>query len=73
MLSHVVICKVTSFPTTYVYVQCTDTKRNEACKISRNAFGVGGPFERFVDWWQCAADMQRKAWLLCQVVVMGVM
>jgi hypothetical protein len=30
-----------------------------------------GPFEKFVDWRQCAAVMQRKAVTVVQVVVGG--
>jgi hypothetical protein len=32
---------------------------------------VRGPFEKFVDWWQCAAVMQREA-VTSQVVVVRV-
>jgi hypothetical protein len=33
---------------------------------------IRGPFEKLVDWQQCAAVMQREAVTLCQVVVVGV-
>jgi hypothetical protein len=46
---------------------------NVICKCNnlQSDYELTGPFEKFVDWWQCAAVMQREA-VTRQVAVMGI-
>jgi hypothetical protein len=48
-----------------IFVLLTVIKSLSNCRFKRTLFRMveqlRGPFEKFVDWWQCAAVMQREA------------
>jgi hypothetical protein len=39
---------------------------------SKKCIAIRGPFEKFLDWRQCTAVMQREAVDLCKVVVLEI-